>query len=198
MYFIRRLILAIPLLLIISFLGFGLMKMAPGSPFDRERKPASPEIERNLARNTIWTSPSRNGPYRYLGIGYEHDAEGKIHWFEGGLIRGDFGPSQQYRNHSVNDIIAQGLPVSLPLGLMAFGFAMGVRGYRRGFHRGDEKGKWEDHLGSFLAILAVCVPGLVMGPVLVVTFAIHYHWFPVACRESPMHAVLPMIALGLQ
>jgi oligopeptide transport system permease protein len=52
-------------------------------------------------------------------------------------------------------------------------------------------------MGSFLAILAICIPGVVMGPVLVVTFAIHFRWFPVALWESPMHAVLPMIALGL-
>lgn len=196
MYFIRRLILAIPLLLIISFLGFGLMKLAPGSPFDRERKPASPEIERNLLRKYHLDEPFWKQYLRYLGIGYEHDAEGKVHWFQGGLIRGDFGPSQQYRNHSVNDIIAQGLPVSLPLGLLAFGFAMGV-GIPTGFFTAVKHGKWEDHVGSFLAILAVCIPGLVMGPVLVVMFAIHYRWFPVALWESPMHAVLPMVALGL-
>src|SRR5581483_1693106 len=196
MYFIRRLILAVPLLLIISFLGFSLMKLAPGSPFDHERKPASPEIERNLMRKYHLDEPFWKQYLRYLGVGYERDAAGKIHWFEGGLIRGDFGPSQQYRNHSVNDIIAQGLPVSMPLGLMAFGFAMGM-GIPLGFFTAVEKGKWADHLGSFLAILAVCIPGLVMGPVLVVTFAIHYHWFPVALWESPLHAILPMVALGL-
>ena len=60
-----------------------------------------------------------------------------------------------------------------------------------------QRGKWADYAGSFFAILAVCIPGLVMGPVLVVLFAIRLHWFPVALWESPMHAVLPMIALGL-
>ena len=148
MYFIRRLILAIPLLLVISFLAFRLMKLAPGSPFDKERKPASPEIERNLLRKYHVDEPFWKQYLRYLGVGYEHDAAGKIHWFEGGLIRGDFGPSQQYRNHSVNDIIAQGLPVSLPLGLMAFGFAMGV-GMPTGFFTAVKQGKWEDHAGKF-------------------------------------------------
>ncbi len=196
MYFIRRLIVAIPLLLVISLLAFSLMKLAPGSPFDHERKPASPEIERNLMRKYHLDEPFWKQYFRYLGIGFERDAQGKIHWFQGGLVRGDFGPSQQYRNHTVNDIIAEGLPVSIPLGLLAFGFAMGL-GIPAGFFTAVQRGKWEDYLGSFLAILAVCIPGLVMGPVLVVLFAMHFQWFPVALWETPWHAVLPMIALGL-
>jgi oligopeptide transport system permease protein len=196
MYFIRRLILSIPLLLVITFLSFGMLHLAPGGPFDRERKPASPEVERNLARKFHLDEPFWKQYLRYLGVGYDRDDQGKIHWFEGGLIRGDFGPSFIYRNHTVNDIIVQGLPVSLPLGFMAFGFALGV-GLPVGFFTAVQRGKWVDYAGSFFAILAVCIPGLVMGPILIVFFAIHFRWFPVALWESPMHAVLPMIALGL-
>ncbi len=196
MYFLRRLILTIPLLLVISFLSFGLLHLAPGGPFDRERKPASPEVERNLKRKYHLDEPFLKQYLRYLGIGYERDAQGKVHWFQGGLIRGDFGPSNIYRNHTVNDIIAQGLPVSLPLGLMAFGFALGV-GLPLGFITAVRRGYWEDYAGSLAAMLMVCIPGLVMGPLLVVAFAIHFRWFPVALWESPMHAVLPMAALGL-
>ncbi|MDB6022840.1 MAG: Binding-protein-dependent transport system inner rane component [Pedosphaera sp.] len=196
MYFIRRLIFSIPLLLVITFLTFGLMHIAPGSPFDKERKPASPEVERNLARKFHMDEPFLKQYLRYLGVGYDHDAQGKIHWFEGGLIRGDFGPSAIYRNHGVNDIIAQGLPVSLPLGFMAFGFALGI-GLPVGFFTAVQRGKWTDYAGTFFAVLAICIPGLVMGPLLVVTFAIHFRWFPVALWETPWHAVLPMIALGL-
>lgn len=196
MYFLRRLILAVPLLLVISFVAFGLAHLAPGSPFDRERKPASPEVERNLARKFHTDESFWKQYLRYLGAGYDRDADGKIHWFKGGLIRGDFGPSMIYRNHSANDLIAQGLPVSLPLGFMAFGFALGV-GLPLGFFTAVQRGKWGDYIGSFIAILAICIPGLVMGPILVVLFAIHFRWFPVALWESPWHAVLPMAALGL-
>src|ERR1700729_3390819 len=108
MYFLRRLILSIPLLVVISFLSFGLLHLAPGSPFDRDRKPASPEVERNL-RKKFHADESFSKQYlRYLGIGFERGDDGHIHWFKGGLIRGDLGPSQIYRNHTVNDIIAQG------------------------------------------------------------------------------------------
>lgn len=196
MYFVRRILLMIPLLLLISFIGFVLIHITPGSPFDRERAPASPEVKRNLERKYHQDEPFLKQFLRYLGVGYEHDAQGKIHWFEGGLIRGDFGPSQIYRDHSVNDIIAAGLPVSLPLGFMAFCFAIGL-GVPLGFITAVKRGQWEDYAGSLAAILAVCIPGLVIGPLLIVVFAIHFRWFPVALWGSPMHAVLPMIALGL-
>jgi oligopeptide transport system permease protein len=196
MYFLRRIAFMVPLLLLISFLSFGLLHLAPGGPFDRERKPASPEIERNIARKYHTDEPFLKQYMRYLGVGFDRDAQGKIHWFEGGLIRGDFGPSYKYRDHSVNDIIAQGLPVSMPLGFLAFGLALGL-GLPVGFITAVKRGKWEDYLGSLLALLAVCIPGLVIGPLLLVVFAIKLRWFPVALWESPWHAVLPMVALGL-
>jgi hypothetical protein len=76
----------------------------------------------------------------------------------GDLAHGDFGVSLKYRNHTVNDIIAQGLPVSMLLGALAFGFAMGV-GLPVGFFTAARRGRWPDYAGSFLATLAVCVPG---------------------------------------
>jgi oligopeptide transport system permease protein len=196
MYFLKRLIATIPLLLLISFLSFLLVYVSPGSPFDRERKPASPEIERNLARRYHLDEPFWKQYLRYLGVGFEIDARGHWRWFEGGLIRGDFGPSQRYRNHTVNDIIAQGFPVSLTLGWLAFCFAMGV-GLPLGFFAAVSRGRWQDYAASGLAILAVCVPGLLVAPLLVVLFAIHWRCFPVALWGSPWHAVLPTIGLGV-
>src|SRR5277367_1686147 len=190
MYFLRRILMVIPLLLVISFFGFSLIFITPGSPFDRERKPASPDVERNLLHKFHKDEPFLKQYLRYIGIGWDRDEHGKVHWFEGGLIRGDFGPSQIYRNHGVNDIIAEGLPVSLTLGFMAFGFAMGL-GIPLGFITAVKRSGWQDYAGSLAAILAVCIPGLVVGPVLIVSFAIHFRWFPVALWESPWHAVLP-------
>jgi oligopeptide transport system permease protein len=196
MYFLKRLVFLIPLLLVISFLAFVLVRVAPGGPFDRERKPASPEIERNLQAKYHLNDPQWKQYLRFLGIGFERDAQGRLRWFTGGLIRGDFGPSLKYRNHGVTDIIAQALPVSMALGLLAFGLAMGV-GIPLGFFTAVKQGCWQDYAGSFWAILAVCVPGFVVGPTLVMWFGLHWRWFPVALWDSPVHMVLPTVALGL-
>src|SRR5215472_11286165 len=110
MYFLRRLLMLGPLLLLISFLAFVLVRVAPGGPFDRERKPASPEIERALLAKYHLDEPVWKQYVRFLGE----------------LGHGDFGLSLKYRDHTVNDIIRQALPVSACLGLLAFGFAIGV------------------------------------------------------------------------
>ncbi len=196
MYFLRRILTFIPLLLVITFTAFVLARSMPGSPFDKERAPASPEIERALKAKYHLDEPLVKQYLRYLGFGWERDADGNMKWFQGGLLRGDFGLSTKYRNHTVNDIIKQALPVSLTLGLLAFLFAQGV-GIPLGFYTAVKRGQWGDHLGSFFALLAFCIPGLVIGPMLIVVFAIKWRLFPAGLWESPLHAILPSIALGL-
>mgnify|MGYP002622586141 CR=1 FL=1 len=180
MYFLKRILTMIPLLLIISFMAFALIRVAPGGPFDRERKPASPEIERALRAKYHLDEPLVKQYFRYLG----------------GVLKGDFGPSLKYRNHTVNDIIKQGLPVSLALGGMAFCFAMGV-GIPLGFYTAVRRGQWGDYIGSFFALLAFCIPAFVVGPVLIMIFAMKLQWLPVALWHSPLHFILPTVALGL-
>ncbi|HKS37012.1 MAG TPA: ABC transporter permease [Verrucomicrobiae bacterium] len=179
-YLLKRLAFMVPLMLVISFLAFALIRVAPGGPFDKERAPASPEIERALKAKYHLDEPMWKQYLRYLG----------------GLLRGDFGPSLKYRNHSVADIIAQGLPVSLALGAMAFCFAVGL-GLPLGFYTAVRKGEWQEYAGSLFALLAICIPALVVGPILVMGFGIKWRWFPVALWESPWHAVLPTMTLGL-
>lgn len=170
----------IPLLLVVSFAAFLLVRLAPGGPFDRERRPATPEIEAALRAKYRLDEPLLV-QFRY----YLQD-----------VLRGDFGPSLKYRNHSVNDIIAQGLPVSLTLGGAAFLMALGL-GIPVGVITAVRKGGWQDTLGTTLALLAVCIPSLVLAPVLIVALGIHLRWFPVALWGSPLHAVLPSTVLAL-
>ncbi len=195
MYFLKRLLFMLPVLLIISFLGFVMVRIAPGGPFDKERAPASPEIKRNMDAKYHLDEPMWKQYLRYLGVGFDRK-DGETVWFEGGLVRGDFGPSYKYRNHSINDIIGQALPVSVVLGLLAFLFAQGI-GIPLGFYSAVRRGQWQDYAGSFIAILVVCVPGLVVGPLLALIFAIKLRWLPVALWESPLHVILPTLTLGL-
>jgi len=196
MYFLRRVLFMVPLLLLISFLAFLLLKLAPGGPFDQERAPASESIKKNIEAKYHLNEPAWQQYLRYLGLLWVKDTSGKFHRVSGGLVVGDFGPSYKYRDHSVNDIIAQALPVSLTLGFLAFLFVQCV-GIPLGLYTGLRRGEWGDYAGSFFAILAVCIPALVVAPVLILVFAIHWDWFPPALWGTPWHAVLPMIALGL-
>lgn len=180
MYFAKRLVFMIPLVLVISFLSFVLVRVAPGGPFDKERTPASPEIERSLKAKYHLDEPVWKQYLRYLT----------------GLAQGDFGPSLKYRSHNVGEIIKQGLPVSMTLGALAFLFAIGV-GLPLGILTALRKGHWDEKAVSLLALLAVCVPALVAGPTLIMLFGIRLNWLPVALWESPLHAVLPTATLGL-
>jgi oligopeptide transport system permease protein len=180
MYYLKRILALGPLLLVISFLAFALVRVAPGGPFDRERAPASPEVERALKEKYRLDQPLWKQYVLYLGD----------------LVRGDLGPSMKYRHHSVNDIIRQALPATLVLGGLSFGFALGF-GIPLGFATAARKGQWVDYGGSLLALIGICVPAFVIGPLLVMGFAIKLQWFPVALWGSPMNVVLPTLALGL-
>jgi len=191
LYFAKRLAMAVPLLLVISFLAFLLVHAAPGGPFDRERNPASPEIRRALETRYHLDESLLKQYLRYLGLVWEKDDQG--HWHH---APASFNASMRYRNHSVSDVIAQGLPVSMSLGGLAFCFALGI-GLPLGFLSAMRRGKWEDYAGSLMAMVAVCVPALVLGPMLIMLLAIKWRLFPVALWASPWHVVLPTITLGL-
>jgi len=177
---VRRL-LAIPLLVwIVATLAFFLMRAAPGGPFDRERAPASREVEAALqARYHLDESLGR----QYLR-------------FLAGLVQGDLGPSFKYRHHTVNDILTQALPVSLTLGWLAFGTALGI-GIPTGFIGAVHRGRWPDWAGSFLVLTGVCIPTFVLAPILVLIFSLRLGWLPVALWGSIPQVLLPTFALGL-
>jgi oligopeptide transport system permease protein len=191
MYFLKRLAFTLPLLLVISLLAFLLVHAAPGGPFDRERAPASPQIKQQIEAKYHLNEPLWKQYLRYLGLVWEKDRED--HWRH---APASWDISLKYRNHTVSDVIEQAFPVSMLLGSLAFGFAMGV-GLPVGFLSAARRGRWEDWAGSFFALLVVCVPGLVIAPLLILLFAMKWRLLPVALWESPLHAILPTIALGL-
>jgi len=196
MYFLRRFLFLIPLTWVIVTLSFFLVRVAPGGPFDRERRPASPAVERALATKYHLDESLGSQYLRFLGLRWERQPDGSWQRAPGGLIAGDLGLSLKYRNHSVTDIIRQGLPVSLALGGAAFLFALGF-GIPLGVYTAVRRGHTGDWLGSLVALLFICIPGFVIGPLLILVFALQTGWFPVGLWGTPQHVVLPMIALGL-
>lgn len=177
---LRRL-LAIPVLVwLVATLAFFLMRAAPGGPFDRERAPASKEVEAALRARYHLDEPLWRQYARYLA----------------GLAQGDLGPSLKYRHHGVNDILRQALPVSMALGAMAFAVAMAI-GLPVGMAGALWRGRWPDWMGSMLVWVGVCIPTFVLAPLLVLGLALRLEWLPVAGWASPWHAVLPVLVLGL-
>lgn len=170
----------VPLLGLITLLAFGLVRLAPGGPFDHNRAPVSPEIERAL-RDRYHLDESVGAQYaRFLR----------------GCLTGDLGPSLKHRNHSVTEILAAGIPVSALLGGLSFLFALGV-GIPMGFVSAVGRRAWGDWVAGTASLLAVCVPGFVAGPLLVLVFGVRLGWFPVALWGGVEHLVLPVITLGI-
>jgi oligopeptide transport system permease protein len=177
-YTLRRLLGAIPTLLILIGLAFVLIRAAPGGPFDTERS-LLPEIEANLSAAYHLDEPLYQQFGRYL-------------W---GLMRFDFGPSFQYRDYTVTELIAAGFPVSLTLGACALVVALLV-GVTAGSVAALRQNSWLDHGVMAVSMTGISIPNFVMAPLLVLVFAVYLRWLP-AGGLGEGNLVLPVIALAL-
>jgi oligopeptide transport system permease protein len=180
MFWIRRVLALIPVMVAVSVVAFSLVRWAPGGPFDRDRAPASPEIERALRARYHLDDPFWRQYLRFVS----------------GAVRGDFGPSLKHRNHTVGEVIRQGLPVSLTLGGLAFVMALGI-GTPLGLVGAARRHGVADWASSAAALLAVCVPVFVAGPVLILILCVRLNVFPVALWGGPEHWALPALTLAL-
>lgn len=180
-FLFRRLLGTIPTLFVIVTLTFFLIRLAPGGPFDQEQT-LPPDIRANLDSAYGLDQPLLVQFGRYLR----------------GLAQGDFGPSYKYRDFSVTELIAQGLPVSLSLGMGAVAFAIAF-GVPLGAFAAMRHGGSTDRLLMGLALLAIAIPNFVIAPLLALIFGIHLRWLPVAGWEpgTLRDAVLPLLALSL-
>jgi oligopeptide transport system permease protein len=177
-YIFKRLFFMIPLLLLISAFTFVLVRVAPGGPFDKERKlPA--EIERNINAKYHLDWPIWKQYVAYLGD----------------LGHGDLGLSLKYRNRTVNEIVAQALPVSMTLGMLAFLFSLGV-GIPLGVYAAARQNQLADYSATLLALIGISLPSFIIGPLLILFFCFQLGILPVALWESLSCAVLPCIALS--
>lgn len=178
---VRRLLLAIPTLLAIIIISFLLMRFAPGGPFDGER-PLSPEVRAALES----------------AYGLDKSLFEQIILYVGRILQGDFGPSLVYRDFSVNELIAQGLPISLLLGGLALILAS-VIGVSGGLWAATKAGKATDDILMLIATLLTALPTFVTGPILVLIFAMAFGWLPVSGvgEGSLSWLILPGIALSL-
>jgi oligopeptide transport system permease protein len=180
-YFVKRLAGAIPTLFVIITAAFFLIRAAPGGPFDQEQR-LPPEILANLERAYGLDLPMWQQYGRYLTA----------------LAHGDFGPSFKYKDFTVTELIGQGFPVTLELGVIALVLALGL-GIPIGTFAALRHNSAADYATMAFAVVGIAIPSFVVLPFLGLFFGIYLHWLPVAGWEpgSIRHLVLPVIALCL-
>lgn len=180
-YILKRLVIAVPTLLILIVLSFLLMHAAPGGPFTSEKMPP-PEVMANLEAKYGLDQPLWRQMLSYV-------------W--GIVAHFDFGPSFIYKDRDVNEIIAQGFPVTLQYGAIAFIFAV-VIGVALGVVAAIRQNTWIDYFAVGLSIGAQVLPNFVMAPILVLVFTLWLGWLPGGGWEGGQwqFVVMPVIALA--
>jgi oligopeptide transport system permease protein len=180
---LRRLLIAIPTMLVITATAFFLMVNVPGGPFDSERR-MQPEIEQRLKAEYNLDRPQ----YEQFGI------------YLSRVLSGDLGPSLKYKDKDVAEIISEGLPTSFTLGLASITLAVFIGGLL-GIFAALGQNRPQDYAIMGLALVGVCLPPLVMGPVFQLLFGVNLGWLPtVGLMRDQMtftHMFLPVVTLAL-
>ena len=176
---LKRLLVAIPVLIIVASLTFFLVRLAPGGPFDSE-KAVSPQVLKNL--NEVY---NLNAPLYEQYFDYMANA-----------LTGDFGPSFRYPGRSVSEMILTGLPVTFELAFYAIVFAAFL-GLIAGIIAAVKKNTALDYIPMEIAMLGICMPTFLLGPLLVLIFGLNLEIMPVSGWDTlPGDKVLPAITLG--
>ena len=180
-YILRRLAMAVPTLLLLIVLSFLLMHLAPGGPFTQERA-LPPQVLANLNAKYGLDDPLWRQIWNYV-------------W--GIVVHFDFGPSFVYPDLTVNQLIADGFPVTLTYGSLAFLAAVLV-GVTLGTVAAIRQNSWLDYLAVGISIGAQVLPNFVMAPLLVLTLTLWLGWLPGGgwSFSDPSFWIMPVIALS--
>lgn len=180
-FLLRRILVAIPTLLVVVTLAFFLVRLAPGGPFDLER-PLDPAAMASLKRAYGLDRPLPDQFLTYLGA----------------LLRGDLGPSFSARDFSVRELLARGLPVSMTIGALALALALAI-GATLGTLAAINQRTAADHAVIGLGTLGLAVPSFVVAPLLQIAFGLGLGWLPVGGWNAGAirNLVLPVTALAL-
>lgn len=174
-----RVLQSIPVLLVVITVTFFLVRLAPGGPFSSE-KAVIPEVRAALEAQYRLNLPMFEQYTAYLGD----------------LAQGDLGPSFKYPGRSVNELIAAGFPVTAELGLYALLVAISI-GAIAGVIASLRPNTAQDYIPMSVAMIGICVPSLLMGPILILVFGIYLEWLPVSgWGDMRGDKILPAITLG--
>ncbi len=177
-YILRRLLELVPTMMVIVVASFALVRLAPGSPFASEKQ-ISPQVRAALEAKYGFDKPLAEQFVRYLGR----------------IMQGDLGPSTKYPQRSVNEIIADGFPVTLTLGAVALVWALLI-GITAGIIGAVRQNTVWDHAAMAAALIGISIPSFVLGPVLVLVVSLRWHLLPPAGWGDWRHVILPGLTLG--
>lgn len=225
-FIVGRLIGAVPTLLIIIAMAFFMMRLAPGGPFDQERR-LPPEIEKNILAaydldkpilqqffdvdTTVcgWrisgvpddaTLAAKGLKYvdgKYLEVGNDREIR-CLGGYLGKLMVGDFGPSYKYKDFTVAELIADGAPVSAILGVSAILLATFI-GMFLGTFSALRQNSLSDYSVMTIAMIGITVPSFVMAPILTLILGVYLGWLPVGGWGDGQlrNMILPIVGLSL-
>ena len=178
-FIFHRILQTLPVLLIVISVTFILIREAPGGPFDAE-KAVSPYVLEKLNERYNLNAPLPEQLFDYLV----------------NVIQGDFGPSFKYPSRSVTEMIATGLPITFELAFYAILVAL-IIGIPAGLLASIKPNTAQDYLPMSAAMIGICMPSFLMGPILVLVFGIWLEWLPVSgWGYTPGDKILPAITLG--
>lgn len=177
----KRIFEAIPTMLVLITISFFLMRFAPGNPFSSER-PLPPEVMANINAKYGLDKPVFEQYTTYLT----------------NIIQGDFGPSFKYKDFTVNELVADALPVSAKIGFLAFIFTV-VLGVFIGTIAALRQNTWFDYIIMSTAMLGVVMPSFVLAPALIYVFSINLGWLPAGGWNdgSLQYMLLPILGMSL-
>ena len=178
-FILLRILQAIPTLFIIATLTFFMTRLAPGGPFDAEKN-IPEEIKEKLESHFGLEKPLHTQYFLYLG----------------NLLQGDLGPSFKYMGWEVSELIAKAFPVSAQLGLFSLLIAL-VLGLPAGVVAALRKNSAYDYCLMITAMLGICLPTFVLGPLLILFFSSWLGWLPPLGWYSVADMILPSLTLGL-
>ena len=171
-----RLLKAIPVLFVIATITFFMLRLTPGGPFDREKPIKDPEIKKQLEAH----------------YGLDKSLSSQYFDFLGKLVVGDLGPSFKHSNRQVNEVIVKAFPVSAELGLWSIMVALAM-GLTAGMMASVKPNSILDYTPMTLAMIGICVPTFVMGPILILIFSLKLEWFNASGWDQWSDRVLPAL-----
>ena len=175
----KRIAIAIPVLLTVITLTFLMVHSAPGGPFDEE-KAVSAEVLAKLNERYNLDQPLSAQYFDYLS----------------GILVGDFGPSFRYPGRSVTELISIGLPITFELALYSILFALSL-GVLAGVLGALRPNTALDYIPMTTAMIGICIPSIILGPILILVFGIWLEWVPVSgWGYMPGDKILPIVTLG--